>query len=83
MREVVGILHNLTDMRRKASACLGLCVAIVPESYQHILELMDKVVNEWEEIPILPGDHIQSSVVLDEAELPIFLLDEEDWGSKR
>jgi hypothetical protein len=27
---------NLTDMRRKASACLCLCVAMVPESYQWI-----------------------------------------------
>jgi hypothetical protein len=36
---------------------------------------MDKVINEGEQILILPGDSIQSSVV------PIFLLDEEDWGS--
>jgi hypothetical protein len=42
---------------------------------------MDKVIDEGERIPILPGDGIQSSVVLDKAELPIFLLDEEDWGS--
>jgi hypothetical protein len=41
---------------------------------------MDKVVNEGEQILILPGDGIQSSVVLDKANLPI-LLDEEDWGS--
>jgi hypothetical protein len=39
---------------------------------------MDKVINEREWIPILPGDHIQSSVVLDEAKLSILLLDEED-----
>jgi hypothetical protein len=44
---------------------------------------MDKVVDEGEQISILPGDHIQSSVVLDEAELPIFLLDEEDRHSER
>jgi hypothetical protein len=44
---------------------------------------MDEVVDERERIVILPGDHIQSSVVLDEVELPIFLLDEEDWCSKR
>jgi hypothetical protein len=44
---------------------------------------MDKVIDEWERIPILPGDRIQSSVVLDEAGLPIFLLDEEDWCSER
>jgi hypothetical protein len=46
-----------------------------------ILELMDKVVDEREWILILPGDRIQSSVVLDEAELSILLLDEEDWSS--
>jgi hypothetical protein len=44
---------------------------------------MDKVVNEWEWVPILPGHSIQSSVVLDKVELPIVLLDEEDQGSKR
>jgi hypothetical protein len=43
---------------------------------------MDKAVNEGERIPILPGDGIQCSVVLDEAKLPIFLLDEEHWGSE-
>jgi hypothetical protein len=42
---------------------------------------MDKVINEREQIPILPGDGIQSLVVLDEAELSILLLDEEDWSS--
>jgi hypothetical protein len=42
---------------------------------------MDKVIDEWEWIPILPGDCIQSSVVLDEVKLPIFLLDEEDRSS--
>jgi hypothetical protein len=44
---------------------------------------MDKAVDKWEWILILPGDSIQSSVVLDEVELPIFLLDEEDRGSER
>jgi hypothetical protein len=44
---------------------------------------MDEVVDEGEQIPILPGDCIQSSVILDEAELPIFLLDEEDRRSER
>jgi hypothetical protein len=38
---------------------------------------MDKVVEEGEQMLILPGDGIQSSVVLDKAKLPIFLLDEE------
>jgi hypothetical protein len=28
------LLHNLTDMRRKVSASLGLRMAMVPESYQ-------------------------------------------------
>jgi hypothetical protein len=41
---------------------------------------MDKVVNEREQILILPGDRIQSSVVLDEAKLSILLFDEEDQG---
>jgi hypothetical protein len=44
---------------------------------------MNKVIDEWERILILPGDRIQSLVVLDEAELPIFLLDEEDQCSER
>jgi hypothetical protein len=35
---------------------------------------MDEVVDEREWIAILPGDGIQSSVVLDEAELSIFFL---------
>jgi hypothetical protein len=42
---------------------------------------MDEVVDEGEQILILPGDRIQSSVVLDEAELSILLLDEEDRSS--
>jgi hypothetical protein len=44
---------------------------------------MDKVVDEGERVPILPGVGIQSLVVLDKVELPIFLLDEEDRGSER
>jgi hypothetical protein len=48
-----------------------------------IFESMDKVIDEGERVLILPGDGIQSLVVLDEAKLPIFLLDEEDQGSKR
>jgi hypothetical protein len=35
---------------------------------------MDEVVNEGERIAILPGDCVQSSVVLDEVELSILLL---------
>jgi hypothetical protein len=42
---------------------------------------MDEIVDERVRIPILPGDGIQSSVVLDEAELSILLLDEEDRSS--
>jgi hypothetical protein len=42
---------------------------------------MDEIVNERERILILPGDRIQSSVVLDKAELSILLLDEEDQSS--
>jgi hypothetical protein len=44
---------------------------------------MDKVIDKGERVPILPGDGIQSLVVLDKVELPIFLLDEEDWGPER
>jgi hypothetical protein len=47
------------------------------------MHLMDKVINEGERVLILPGDSIQSSVGLDKANLPIFLLDEEDRGSQR
>jgi hypothetical protein len=43
---------------------------------------MDGVINEGERITILPDDRVQSSVVLDEAELSIFLIDEKDWGSE-
>jgi hypothetical protein len=39
MREVVGILHNLTDMCQKASACIGLYVGMVPELYHCLLRL--------------------------------------------
>jgi hypothetical protein len=42
---------------------------------------MDEVVDERERIAVLPGDRIQSSVVLDEAELSV-LLDEEDRSSE-
>jgi hypothetical protein len=63
-------------------------IIVPPENIQLgevacIFELMDKVVNEGEQVPILPGDSIQSSVVLDEVKLSIFLLDEEDWGYER
>jgi hypothetical protein len=32
----IGILHNLTDMRRKPSASLGLRVAMVPVPYHQM-----------------------------------------------
>jgi hypothetical protein len=44
---------------------------------------MDEVVDEGERIAILPGDRVQSSVVLDKVELSILLLDEKDQGSER
>jgi hypothetical protein len=44
---------------------------------------MDKVIDKREWIPILPGDCIQSLVVLDNVKLSILLLDEEDWSSER
>jgi hypothetical protein len=44
---------------------------------------MDEVVDEREQMVILPGDCVQSSVVLDEAKLSILFLDEEDWSSER
>jgi hypothetical protein len=49
----------------------------------HVFESINKVVDEGEQVLILPGDGIQSSVVLDEVKLSIFLLDEEAQGSKR
>jgi hypothetical protein len=33
MQEVISILHNLTDMHWKASACIGLHMGMVPELY--------------------------------------------------
>jgi hypothetical protein len=45
-----------------------------------VFESMDKVVDERERIPILHGDCIQSSVVLDEVKISIFLLDEQEWS---
>jgi hypothetical protein len=46
------------------------------------LEPMDKVIDEGKQILILPGDGMQTSVVLDKSKLSIFVLDEEDWGSE-
>jgi hypothetical protein len=45
------------------------------------LESMDWIIDEGERILILSCDGIKSSIVLDEAELTILLLDEENWGT--
>jgi hypothetical protein len=42
------------------------------------LELTDQVINEWWGVSILSCDGIEGSIVLDEAELTILLIDEED-----
>jgi hypothetical protein len=56
MQEVVVFLPNSADMRRKASAGLGLCVAMVPESYQHA----EPIVTEHQESCLL--SEFQSSI---------------------
>jgi hypothetical protein len=45
------------------------------------LESMDEIINEGEGVSIFSRDGIECSIVLDEAELTILLLDEEDWGT--
>jgi hypothetical protein len=47
----------------------------------HALESIDEIVDEGEGVSIFPRDGIECSIVLDEAELTILLLDEEDWGT--
>jgi hypothetical protein len=47
----------------------------------HALELMDEIVDEGEGVSIFLCDGIECSIVLDEAELTILLLDEKDWGT--
>lgn len=42
------------------------------------LKPMDQIVYEWEWVPIFLSYHIECTIVLDEAEFPILLLDEED-----
>jgi hypothetical protein len=37
--------RKLTNMRRKASACIGLHVAMVPESYQHV-----RIARRWPDL---------------------------------
>ena len=46
-------------------------------------ETVNEVVNEGERKPILPSDEIERTIVLNEAELPIFLLYKEDRGIYR
>jgi hypothetical protein len=45
------------------------------------LELMDEIVDEGEGVPIFSRDGVECSIVLDEAELTILLLDKKDWGT--
>jgi hypothetical protein len=45
------------------------------------LESMDEIVDEGEGVSIFSHDGVECSIVLDEAELTILLLDEEDWGT--
>jgi hypothetical protein len=45
------------------------------------LESMDEIIDEGEGVSIFSRDGIECSIVLDEAELTILLLDEEDWGT--
>jgi hypothetical protein len=45
------------------------------------LESMDEIVDEGEGVSIFSCDGVECSIVLDEAELTILLLDEENWGT--
>jgi hypothetical protein len=47
----------------------------------HALESMDEIINEGEGVLIFSCDGIECSIVLDEAELTILLLDTKDWGT--
>jgi hypothetical protein len=42
---------------------------------------MDEIINKGEGVSIFSRDGIECSIVLDEAELTILLLDEKDWGT--
>ena len=44
-------------------------------------ESVDEVVNEGKGIAVLSGDQVERAIVLNEAKLSIFLLDEEDRGA--
>jgi hypothetical protein len=45
------------------------------------LESMDEIVDEGKGVSIFSCDGVECSIVLDEVELTILLLDEEDWGT--
>jgi hypothetical protein len=47
----------------------------------HTLESMDEIINEGEGVSIFSRDGVECSIVLDEAELTILLLDKKDWGT--
>jgi hypothetical protein len=47
----------------------------------HTLKSMDEIIDEREGVSIFLHDGVECSIVLDEAELTILLLDEEDWGT--
>ena len=46
-------------------------------------EMVNEVVNEGEQVSILPSDKIECTIVLNEPELPILLLHKEDRGTYR
>jgi hypothetical protein len=45
------------------------------------LESIDEIVDEGKKVSIFSCDGVECSIVLDEVELTILLLDEEDWGT--
>jgi hypothetical protein len=47
----------------------------------HAFESIDEIIDEGERVSISSCDGTECSIVLDEAELTILLLDEEDWGT--
>ena len=44
-------------------------------------EMVNEAINEGERISIFPSDEIECMIVLDEPELPVFLLHKEDRGT--
>ena len=47
------------------------------------LEFCDQLGDEWNRMMVFDCDGVQGSVVLDESERAILLLDKEDWGCHR